>query len=180
MSVLIKGMNMPKGCCECPLMDGEYGNCKVGATGEYDPYRKDCPLEDLNMLCALADRACPLRGRWKKLSSLCDNCATVGCIFQAGIEREKCAFYKNKDDLFCKSQLITCNRVKECNGVCPFEDALKRTDCGEKAVAEPKTGKWAEIENGEYLCSNCSHITIGYPPSYCPNCGARMNGDEEE
>lgn len=26
---------------------------------------------------------------------------------------------------FCKSQLITCNRVKECNGVCPFEDALK-------------------------------------------------------
>ena len=65
-----------------------------------------------------------------KMSSLCDNCATVGCIFQAGIEREKCAFYKNKDDLFCKSQLITCNRVKECNGVCPFEDALKHADRG--------------------------------------------------
>ena len=32
------------------------------------------------------------------------------------------------DDLFCKSQLITCNRVKECNGVCPFEDALKHAD----------------------------------------------------
>lgn len=31
-------------------------------------------------------------------------------------------------DLFCKSQLITCNRVKECNGVCPFEDALKHAD----------------------------------------------------
>lgn len=31
-------------------------------------------------------------------------------------------------DLFCKSQLITCNRVKECNGVCPFEDALKYAD----------------------------------------------------
>lgn len=29
---------------------------------------------------------------------------------------------------FCKSQLITCNRVKECNGVCPFEDALKHAD----------------------------------------------------
>lgn len=63
MSVLIKGMNMPKGCYECPLMDGEYGNCKVGATGEYDPYRKDCPLEDLNVLCALADRACPFQGK---------------------------------------------------------------------------------------------------------------------
>lgn len=31
-------------------------------------------------------------------------------------------------DLFCKSQLITCNRVKECNGVCPFEDALQHAD----------------------------------------------------
>ena len=32
------------------------------------------------------------------------------------------------DDMFCKSQLITCRRVKECNGVCPFEDALKHAD----------------------------------------------------
>ena len=32
------------------------------------------------------------------------------------------------DDTFCKSQLITCNRIKECNGVCPFEDALKHAD----------------------------------------------------
>ena len=31
-------------------------------------------------------------------------------------------------DNFCKSQLITCNRVNECNGVCPFEDALKHAD----------------------------------------------------
>ena len=31
-------------------------------------------------------------------------------------------------DLFCKSQLITCNRVKECNGVCPFEDAIRHAD----------------------------------------------------
>ena len=29
---------------------------------------------------------------------------------------------------FCKNQLITCSRVKECNGACPFEDALKHAD----------------------------------------------------
>ena len=29
---------------------------------------------------------------------------------------------------FCKRQLITCKWVKECNGVCPFEDALKHAD----------------------------------------------------
>lgn len=28
----------------------------------------------------------------------------------------------------CKSQLITCNFVKACNGVCPFEGALKHAD----------------------------------------------------
>lgn len=35
---------------------------------------------------------------------------------------------RSADDTFCKIQLITCNRVKECNGVCPFEDALKHAD----------------------------------------------------
>lgn len=29
---------------------------------------------------------------------------------------------------FCKSQLITCKFAKACNGVCPFEDALKHAD----------------------------------------------------
>lgn len=29
---------------------------------------------------------------------------------------------------FCKSQLITCNFVKACNGVCPFEEELKHAD----------------------------------------------------
>lgn len=32
---------------------------------------------------------------------------------------------------FCKSQLITCSRVNECNGVCPFEEALKKSEVKE-------------------------------------------------
>lgn len=47
MGIYINGMEMPKGCYECPLMDGEYGNCKVGATGLYDPYMDDCPLTEV-------------------------------------------------------------------------------------------------------------------------------------
>ena len=62
-------------------------------------------------------------------------------------------------------------------------DALQCEWCVEKInnlpSAEPKTGKWTEIENGEYLCSNCLHITIGYPPNNCPNCGS-FNGGKEE
>ena len=41
-----------------------------------------------------------------KMSSLCDNCATVGCIFQVGVEREKCAFYKNKNDVIKRQDAI--------------------------------------------------------------------------
>lgn len=43
------------------------------------------------------------------------------------------------DSLFCKSQLITCNRVNECNGVCPFEDALKHAD-QEQSLNEQNIG----------------------------------------
>ena len=45
---------------------------------------------------------------------------------------------------------------------------------------EAKTGEWIEIENGEYLCSNCSRITIGYPPSNCPHRRAKMQGGGTE
>ena len=45
---------------------------------------------------------------------------------------------------------------------------------------ESKTGEWIVIENGEYLCSNCSRITIGYPPSNCPHCRAKMQGGGTE
>lgn len=43
-------------------------------------------------------------------------------------------------------------------------------------MAKLKTGEWVEIENGEYLCSNCSYIMIGYPSSNCPNCGSFNGG----
>ena len=71
-------------------------------------------------------------------------------------------------DLFCKSQLITCKRVKECNGVCPFEDALKHADQAVKAIkslpsAEPKTGEVNAVEIYEQAVSELDHnkITLG-------------------
>ena len=72
-------------------------------------------------------------------------------------------------DLFCKSQLITCNRVNECNGVCPFEDALRHADKAHEAIdlaiealsAETVHGytEWlekniVEAETFEWLCED--------------------------
>ena len=56
--------------------------------------------------------------------------------------------------------------------------------------AEPvRHGRW--IDNGDYVttaygsldvnvCSNCNaEVTIDHYDSYCPNCGAKMNGDKD-
>ena len=49
MSVLIKGMEMPKSCDKCKLMTANYGCAFVGAVGG-ESYRKrawDCPLVEV-------------------------------------------------------------------------------------------------------------------------------------
>ena len=73
--------------------------------------------------------------------------------------------------------LIGCGRNQH-------EDDLKTNVALDMAIEalseESKTGEWIEIENGEYLCSNCSRITIGYPPSNCPHCRAKMQGGGTE
>ena len=43
-------------------------------------------------------------------------------------------------------------------------------------------GRWEWIDDeecGVYRCSCCSGA-IGYPTNYCPNCGAKMDGGNED
>lgn len=47
--------------------------------------------------------------------------------------------------------------------------------------AEPKTGEWTNAGVLTVHCSNCkSEFHELEAMNYCPNCGARMNGGEEE
>lgn len=50
---------------------------------------------------------------------------------------------------------------------------------GEKAdVQKVKHGKWIPCENGGYYCSNCDRrVAFLVHNNYCPNCGARMDGE---
>lgn len=48
--------------------------------------------------------------------------------------------------------------------------------------AEPvRHGKWVclEAEIGLYGCSECDHRILKCKCSYCPKCGAKMDGDPE-
>lgn len=48
MSIFIKGMEMPSTCPFCPLQDPEYGDCRAGATGDFEYGRRpDCPLTEV-------------------------------------------------------------------------------------------------------------------------------------
>ena len=44
-------------------------------------------------------------------------------------------------------------------------------------------GRWTYfncVGNGRYQCSECLHwIDAGLDKNYCPNCGAKMNGEED-
>ena len=46
MSVIVKGMEMPKHCYDCPLQDGEDGRCKVLGITVYE-IPKECPLVEV-------------------------------------------------------------------------------------------------------------------------------------
>lgn len=53
MSILIRGMEMPKACRECPL-ETDYGTCgyyslyvEAGHDSDYEKRRDDCPLIEL-------------------------------------------------------------------------------------------------------------------------------------
>lgn len=48
------------------------------------------------------------------------------------------------------------------------------------AQTERKSGEWVACQDGKYHCSRCDDVAPkGYRWSYCPNCGARMDGEEE-
>lgn len=43
-------------------------------------------------------------------------------------------------------------------------------------VAEVKHGRWKGAGMGDYYCSLCQEVVSGSDFKYCPNCGAKMDG----
>lgn len=46
-------------------------------------------------------------------------------------------------------------------------------------VVEVKHGKWKQAYNSfpKYVCTNCNHLFNNKSFKYCPNCGAKMDGE---
>ena len=95
------------------------------------------------------------------------------------------------DCILCSEQGFDCtwlscrNRLK--NRVCDYEDTIQSND-----LIKQKHGRWIDktevivkptyppLENARVDCSACGHIfwhTSALTYNYCPNCGAKMDGD---
>lgn len=47
--------------------------------------------------------------------------------------------------------------------------------------AQPKTGKWIDVPHTFFTkCSACEWLNDIHDFDYCPNCGARMEGEEHD
>ena len=96
----------------------------------------------------------------------------------AYIKRVYCAECNNHDGIKCKT--------------CPMDDALMvLEEAPDEDVVEVKHGYWIDKPTGRYLhmgswCSVCQEksgiggIESNRHKPYCPNCGARMDGERKE
>lgn len=69
----------------------------------------------------------------------------------------------------------------------PFPDGVDAIDIKDvdaipaADVAPVRHGRWIDAREycGDYMCSNCEALYGTNKFNYCPNCGARMDGDSE-
>ena len=78
----------------------------------------------------------------------------------------------------------TCDNCKfneETDGMNCYECVNGISDNFEALQQEPKRGYWLEAREEDpcwYICSECGRM-VDDDSDYCPNCGARMESDEE-
>lgn len=73
------------------------------------------------------------------------------------------------------------NMMCDQNG-CPISDAVFALDKAIEALsADRPQGEWVSNHDGSWNCSECGlRVFIYAKGNYCPNCGARMKGADDE
>lgn len=106
--------------------------------------------------------------------NLCDSCVNNSCIFQSGIIRKHCDFYKKPTNLFQDNQDWLLPALKRIGG----NDLLPSCE-------QEKEGYWIEVDTNEYTCSECNHCFSIVPEDnsieeykFCPHCKTKMIADQ--
>ena len=82
----------------------------------------------------------------------------------------------DKDDLL--------RDMKKCKayGELSAKSAIRKVETWQTVDAEPvRHGHWVEAKYPLFTCSECGAIyrDTGYDYNYCPNCGAKMDEEQE-
>lgn len=79
-----------------------------------------------------------------------------------------------------------CKTVQEANALFKAKEAVTSQVCNFIDLQPVKHGKWKHVAGMNSKCSVCSHYfpvtefdSRPFDINYCPNCGARMDGDAE-
>ena len=113
MSVLIKGLDMPDCCWNCPCLDGEYGECNIsGQKIKGDGERiADCPLIELPDHGDLIDRDALMTRLGMAMD--CEGCPNRTALYFCGLPRE---VMEVCDELENAPVVITAERGKDGQG----------------------------------------------------------------
>lgn len=90
------------------------------------------------------------------------------------------ALKKHIDEVFCKP----CSHKGAMCDACYMDDALYQIECAPSVDAAPvRHGRWAHHKGGysdHYECTVCGEgIVLTARFRYCPNCGAKMDGGDD-
>lgn len=79
----------------------------------------------------------------------------------------KCIHYE-----ICDEYVSPCETFPETENGCPCYKS-------KHDFVEVKHGKWKQAYNSfpKYVCTNCNHLFNNKSFKYCPNCGAKMDGE---
>ena len=92
---------------------------------------------------------------------------------------------KVSEDYISRADLIEsfladneCKREEAKACMCSLDFMLELIEDAPSATPTERTGEW--IKNDDYVCDQCGYHMIvgGGAYNYCPNCGAKMGGDE--
>lgn len=114
-------------------------------------------------------------------SEVCDGCTRADSNYEADLISRK--------DTIDKAILVPIAKVVPEDKVI-YRKVVFIEDIESLPSAEPKIGKWIDrdyrqVDEDGYetaICSNCkAEITLEYPyDNYCPKCGAKMEGEDDE
>lgn len=86
------------------------------------------------------------------------------------------------DCILCAKQGVVCdllscrNRLK--NRLCDYEDVMQSN-----RLVEQKHGRWKFLNDYQSRCSECHDVMWvdhNAEPNFCPNCGAKMDGERKD